>query len=234
MIAIDVAADPPRLHLLPFERAGRWASRPALEPAPACVAAGLVKKGRPLSVEPATDPVRTWAEARLALPCVPGEQARALEDFTALCRVPVFAVGVPARGPLTPLAQALIAAEPRKRLDDAGAHGHPAADLAAPMPSPDDLRLGEAARLTRAPNVAWRVLDGQAVLVAPSSPLVHTLNAVGTLVWERADGRAVSSIVDEVVNEFAVTRTQAMADVELFVRDLLNKHLITVADAGAP
>jgi hypothetical protein len=58
------------------------------------------------------------------------------------------------------------------------------------------------------------------VLVAPSSPSIQTLNEVGTLIWQLADGRPIAEIVDAVVNEFEVERIQAATDVESFVQDL--------------
>jgi hypothetical protein len=85
-------------------------------------------------------------------------------------------------------------------------------------------------RVARAPNVAWRVLDGAAVLVAPSSPTVQTLNPVGTLVWTLADGRTVPEIVDAVMNDFEVERARASLDVERFVHELEGKGLLV---AGA-
>ena len=229
MIAIDLAREP-RLHLLPFERSGRWspAAHAGFAP-PICVAAGVVLKGRPLSAEPARDAVGAWAAARLALPCPPGDQEAALRDFTALCGIRVLDVGVPAAGPLAQLASAMLASAPRKRLDGPAPRGHSARALAAPAPAP---AFAETCVLHRAPNVAWRVLDGKAVLVAPTSPLVHTLNPVGTFVWELADGRPVATIVDAVVNEFTVTRTQALADVELFVADLRKKNLLILSGAA--
>ena len=230
MIAIDLDGEP-RLHLLPFERSGRWS--PTLHVGfvpPTCIAAGLVLKGRPLAVEPARDAVGAWAAARLALPCPPGDQEAALRDFTALCGIPVFDVGVPGAGPLAQLATAMLASGPRKRLDGPAPRGHSAAALADPAPAPP--AFDETCVLNRAPNVAWRVLDGKAVLVAPTSPLVHTLNPVGTFVWELADGRPVASIVDALVNEFTVTRTQALADVELFVADLRKKNLLILSGAA--
>jgi hypothetical protein len=229
MIALDVA-DEPRLHLLPFERSGRWSSAAHADfVPPPCLAGAVVLKDRPASVEPAADAIGAWAAARLALPCRPGDQELALRDFAALSRIPVFDVGVPPAGSLAPLAQAMITNAPRKRLDGPPPPGHSPAAVAHSASSPP---FAETSALSRAPNVAWRVLDGKAVLVAPTSPLVHTLNAVGTFVWERADGRPVSTIVDAVVNEFTVSRTQALADVELFVVDLVKKNLLTLTGAG--
>ena len=88
--------------------------------------------------------------------------------------------------------------------------------------------LDQTARVARAPNVAWRILSGAAVLVVPSSPTVQTLNPVGTAVWELSDGRSIVDIVDAIVNEFEVERTQASLDVERFIREREGKKLLGV------
>lgn len=98
--------------------------------------------------------------------------------------------------------------------------------------NPDPVRLA-GARVERARGVAWRVLEGRAVLVAPSSPNIHTLNDVGTLVWQLADGRDVAAIVVAVVNEFEVSSTEATVDVDRFVHDLAGKGLMTVSPSLA-
>jgi len=46
------------------------------------------------------------------------------------------------------------------------------------------------------PKAAWRVYEGEAVIVSPADSTLHTLNAVGTVIWEAADGRtAMDAIV---------------------------------------
>lgn len=91
---------------------------------------------------------------------------------------------------------------------------------------------GGGARVTRAANVAWRIVDGAAVLVSPSSAVIQTLNPVGTRVWELADGRSLEEIAEQIMNEFEVTRTQAMEDVREFVRTLDGKGLVSLASGG--
>ena len=51
------------------------------------------------------------------------------------------------------------------------------------------------------PRAAWRVYEGEAVIVSPEDSMLHTLNAVGTFIWEAADGRTtLGTIVDRVVD----------------------------------
>lgn len=83
--------------------------------------------------------------------------------------------------------------------------------------------------MRRAQNVAWRVIDGTAVLVVPGSPTILTLNEVGTKVWELADGRPESEIVAAIVNEFEVTRSQAEQDVERFMTEMQAKGVLVAA-----
>lgn len=234
MLAIDLAAVPPTLHRLPFERAGRALPELASgSPPVTCLGGALVRKHAAApGLEPLPDPARVWAEAVITLPPAPARAPELLEHLVRLCRLPLRALAAPPAGPLAPTALAWLdalraeveARRPGKDLDTP-----PRAPQAAPPGGPMNERIQPDKRVTRAPNVAWRVLDGAAVLVAPSSPAIQTLNPVGTLIWSLADGRPLPDIVDAVVNEFDVDRTQASLDVEHFVRDLEGKGLLVAA-----
>ena len=82
------------------------------------------------------------------------------------------------------------------------------------------------------PKAAWRVYDGEAVIVSPEDSTLHTLNAVGTLIWEAADGRtAMEAIVGRVCAEFEVDGATAARDTAAFVDSLCRRGLLTVLDA---
>jgi hypothetical protein len=83
-------------------------------------------------------------------------------------------------------------------------------------------RLSGAERLRQCERTASRVIDGKAVVITIDHNELHVLNAVGTRVWELADGRPLSSIVDDIVREFEVEREQAAADVCAFAAQLLS------------
>ena len=79
-------------------------------------------------------------------------------------------------------------------------------------------------------RVAWRVYDGEAVILVAEDSTLNTLNAVGTVVWEAADGRTpVSAIVDRVCDEFDVDLAQAERDVAGFIEKLRRRGLLNVA-----
>ena len=73
--------------------------------------------------------------------------------------------------------------------------------------------------------------DGEAVIVSPEDSTLHTLNPVGTLIWESADGRtALATIVTRVCETFDVDHTTAARDAAVFVDSLCQRGLLTVVD----
>jgi len=82
------------------------------------------------------------------------------------------------------------------------------------------------------PRAAWRVYDGEAVIVSPEDSMLHTLNAVGTVIWEAADGRtAMETIVARVCDAFEVDAATAARDATAFVESLTQRGLLTVREA---
>ncbi|MBI5498912.1 MAG: PqqD family protein [Deltaproteobacteria bacterium] len=88
--------------------------------------------------------------------------------------------------------------------------------------------LTDQLRFRRHPDVAFRVIDGQAVIVVPATQSMHTLNEVGTFVWERCEGRTVDEIVGLLVEEFEVDDATARGDLETFARELGEKRMLVV------
>ncbi len=87
--------------------------------------------------------------------------------------------------------------------------------------------------LARSPQAAFRVYDGQATVVLPDQAEVNVLNEIGSLVWERIDGRrTLREIRDLVVRELAsqeieVTPEQAERDILEFVADLRRHSMVS-------
>lgn len=84
-------------------------------------------------------------------------------------------------------------------------------------------------RPRREPSVAWRVIQGEAVMVLPSTGKVHTLNAVGTRFWELVDGqRTVGEIASQIQDEFDASTDEIAADCRRFTRELADRRLLTL------
>ena len=85
------------------------------------------------------------------------------------------------------------------------------------------------------PRAAWRVYDGEAVIVSPEDSMLHTLNAVGTLIWEASDGAtALEAIVGRVCDTFEVDRATAAQDAAAFVEHLRRRGLLTILESPRP
>ena len=82
----------------------------------------------------------------------------------------------------------------------------------------------------KAASTASRLITGEAVILSLDTKVLRGLNAVGSRVWELIDGqRTVDEIVDVIVAEFEVSRTAAAADLDAFMRQLIDKGLVTTA-----
>jgi hypothetical protein len=83
---------------------------------------------------------------------------------------------------------------------------------------------------TQSPRTAWRVYDGEAVILCPDNSTLNTLNAVGTRIWESADGNTpMSAIVARICEEFDVNREQAERDTAAFIATLHDRGLLTIS-----
>jgi hypothetical protein len=79
------------------------------------------------------------------------------------------------------------------------------------------------------------VYDGEAVIVSPEDSTLHTLNPVGTFIWEAADGRTtLEAIVTRVCDAFEIDRATAAADATVFVEQLRSRGLLAILDAPRP
>ena len=83
------------------------------------------------------------------------------------------------------------------------------------------------------PQVASRLVDGEAVIILPQSGQIVVLNEVGSRIWDLADGRhSVGQIAEAIAAEYEVTAEQAIRDVEGFVRQLVEKEMLVLAGAA--
>ncbi len=84
------------------------------------------------------------------------------------------------------------------------------------------------------PQVAARIIDGEAVIVLPESSQVNVLNQVGSRIWELIDGiRSVGEITEAIVAEYDVTAEQAEQDVDEFIQELVGNKMLVLADEKA-
>ena len=82
--------------------------------------------------------------------------------------------------------------------------------------------------LTKTPDAAYRIYDGQATIILPARAEVKVLNEIGSLVWDAIDGQlTLAAILDRVVQEFDISREQAQDDLFAFLTELHEHGMVS-------
>lgn len=85
----------------------------------------------------------------------------------------------------------------------------------------------------RSEDVVWRMIDDEVVILTADGREIHTLNKVGSIIWELADGtRSIIEIVHSIYERFDVDFEVAKVDVLEFVAQLVDKNLLYILPAG--
>jgi hypothetical protein len=85
------------------------------------------------------------------------------------------------------------------------------------------------------PDVVFRDLEGEAVILDLASGTYFGLNEVGTRVWRLVDeGRDTAQIVDMVASEYQVDRATVARDVGRLLDDLSSRRLIVPSAGSEP
>ena len=84
-------------------------------------------------------------------------------------------------------------------------------------------------------KVAWRVVDGEAVIVHADSSAYYGLNAAGTLIWEAIAAAPLSAedIAARLGARYALARDAARADVQAFLGSLNAEGLLQETADGS-
>lgn len=83
-------------------------------------------------------------------------------------------------------------------------------------------------RFSRDERIAWRVIEGEAILIDREEHDVVRLNRIGTRIWQGLNGRrTVHEIVDDIQQVFGVSRKQVHRDVLRFLRQLVRREMVS-------
>lgn len=84
--------------------------------------------------------------------------------------------------------------------------------------------------VAKAPQTAWQVIEGEAVILDLEGRMLRGLNPVGSRVWQLIDGqRSVRAVAEVIAAEFQVALSVVLADVEAFLADLHARRLIVIS-----
>jgi hypothetical protein len=91
--------------------------------------------------------------------------------------------------------------------------------------------LGRGSRLRRVQGIAWREIEGEAVLVNVRSDEVIHLNPAASFLWSSLDGEvSLGDIARSMTGEFDVEMDTALADIVAFAADLLEQGAAEVVE----
>jgi DNA-binding GntR family transcriptional regulator len=79
--------------------------------------------------------------------------------------------------------------------------------------------VAENAPYRRNPDVSWRTIEGQAVLILNREGEVQVLNEVGTYVWEHLE-LSPDEMARNIASEYDVPGEEAHGDVVRFIEEL--------------
>ena len=87
---------------------------------------------------------------------------------------------------------------------------------------------------TRNPELVWRPLDEELVVVRPSDGQIRVFNEVGAFIWQSMDGQnTVSGLAELVCAEYQVSLQEAEADVQAFLGELADDGLVSMVSGSA-
>jgi len=97
-----------------------------------------------------------------------------------------------------------------------------------------DAKPSTIGRILVHPDVVWRDVDGEIVLLNVASGQYFGLDEVGSRVWlllqqDGEAGTAMTTLLDRVVAEFDVDGPTAEADLTALIHQLLEQQLVTVS-----
>ena len=84
-------------------------------------------------------------------------------------------------------------------------------------------------------HVAWRIVDGEAVIIHNESSIYYSLNRTGTYIWNGLTERA--ACVDDIVRGVSAHNGSAgeiATDVRDFLKQLVQEDLVVETEGDAP
>ena len=86
--------------------------------------------------------------------------------------------------------------------------------------------------IARSHEIAARVLDGEMMIMSARDSTLFSLNELGTIIWQAADGAtSLEEIVaQKICLEYDVEPAEALKDAETFVRELAEHGIMLLSD----
>jgi hypothetical protein len=86
--------------------------------------------------------------------------------------------------------------------------------------------------IAQSKQIAARLLDGEMMIMSARDSTLFSLNELGTIIWQAADGETtLEEIVErKICPEFDVQPEEALKDAESFVKELAAHGILLLSD----
>jgi len=82
----------------------------------------------------------------------------------------------------------------------------------------------------RSQDVAYRIINDKAILVALKGGKIYSINSLGARIWEKLDGtNSLDEIATSISKSFKVEKSQVLADSFEFIEELKSKGILKEA-----
>ena len=86
--------------------------------------------------------------------------------------------------------------------------------------------------IARSHEIAARELDGEMMIMSARDSTLFSLNELGTIIWQAADGATPLEeiVAQKICLEYDVEPAEALKDAETFVRELAEHGIMLLSD----
>jgi len=82
------------------------------------------------------------------------------------------------------------------------------------------------------PDLAWREIDDETVIISPHDSVMHELNDTGSFLWKNIDGKKSAAELAELLAEnYQVAPDIALSDAQALLEEMSSRKLVVTVSA---
>ena len=82
------------------------------------------------------------------------------------------------------------------------------------------------------PDLAWREIDDETVIISPHDSVMHDLNDTGSFLWKNIDGKkSAAELAELLVENYQVAPDVALSDAQALLEEMSSRKLVVTVSA---
>ena len=82
------------------------------------------------------------------------------------------------------------------------------------------------------PDLAWREIDDETVIISPHDSVMHELNDTGSFLWKNIDGKkSAAELAELLVENYQVAPDIALSDAQALLEEMSSRKLVVTVSA---